>query len=336
MQGGESVLFVLFVIAASFVVYTAINVTKYVSAFNEKANISTGFVGLIIFSLITSLPELLTSSYAIILGQPTMSFGNILGSNVFNLLILTIINLIFLKKRMFNNVSYENQRTLYVIITLNVIALLGLYFPWSLPIPFFHISIASATIFILYFLVIYRSYKSQDIQEEEAESSGLMHLTIQQIVLRGLLYIVLMIIFSLVMTRISDQIVIAYPEIGATLVGTLMLAVATSLPELVTTYTLCKMGHANIAIAGIIGSSLFNFNILFVTDLLSTKLSIFEQAYQSPDIDILKVLVFLGMGLTIYLSIYFKVAKKLKKIPYVAFSLGLIAIYLYCIQFMFS
>lgn len=329
-------LFISFIVAASFVVYSAINVTKYVTAFNEKANISAGFVGLIIFSLITSLPELLTSSYAIILGQPTMSFGNILGSNAFNLLILTVINLIFLKKRFFDSVSSENQKTLYVIIVLNVLTLLGLYFPLVLPLPFFHISLASSTIFILYLLVIYSSYKNDETQEEEAETSGLMHLTMQQIIMRGLFFIVLMIIFSLVMTRISDQIVIAYPEIGATLVGTLMLAVATSLPELVTTYTLCKMGHANIAIAGIIGSSLFNFNILFSTDLLSLKLSIFEQAYQSPDIDILRILVYLGMALTIYLGIYFKVAKKLKKIPYIIASVGLIAIYLYCIQFMFS
>lgn len=329
-------LFISFIIAASFVVFSAIKVTRYVSAFNEKTNISAGFVGLIIFSLITSLPELLSSSYAAILGQPTMSFGNILGSNVFNLLILSVINLLFISKRVFDNVSKENKNTLLVIILLNVLTLVGLFFPVNLPIPFFNISLVSSIIFIVYSIVIYRSYKNESISEEESEDSGLSHLSLNEIIMKGLFFVVVMIIFSLVMTRISNQIVIRYPEIGATLVGTLMLAVATSLPELVTTYTLCKMGLANIAIAGIVGSSLFNFNILFLTDLISLKQSIFQQVFLSTDITILKVLVSLGIALSVYLSFYFKVAKKLPKVPYVLFSVGVIILYFYGIQFMFS
>ncbi len=328
-------LFVFFFLAASLVIYSAIQVTKYVTAFNEKTNVSAGFIGLVVFSLITSLPELITSTYAVILGQPLMSFGNILGSNAFNLVILAILNVVFLRKGIFKQVSKTNKITLLIIIALNLLTLLGLMFPVVLPIPLFHISLVSAIIFLIYAAVLFWSYKSgSEEEEEEPSNSPLSHLKIEQIFARGLCFIVLMILFSLLMTKISDQIVLNYPQIGATLAGTLLLAVATSLPELVTTYSLCKMGRANIAIAGILGSSLFNFTILFVVDLFTLRLSVFQEASLSPELAILRVLVFLGISLSVYFTLYFLIAKKLPKIIYALVSLGVVVIYLLFIKMM--
>lgn len=329
-------LFFAFFIAAGIVIFSAIRVTSYVTAFNQKINVSAGFVGLVVFSLITSLPELITSSYSVILGQPLMSFGNILGSNAFNILILTVLNLVFLKKRIFNAVSKTNRNTMFLIIALNCIVLLGLYYPVTLPIPFFNISAVSGVIFLVYAGVLFYSYKFGEEEEEPAQSSSMQHLQLKQIFARGMFFILVMIVFSLAMTKISDRIVLTYPQIGATLAGTLLLAVATSLPELVTTYALCKTGHANVAIAGIIGSSLFNFTILFVVDLLTLRMSVFQEAQISPEIDILKLLVLLGIYLSTYLSVYFVLASKLKKVLYILMSAGLIASYFYFIQRMFG
>lgn len=336
VKRGETMLFMYFIIAASFVVFSATKVTRYVTAVNEKTNISAGFIGLIVFSMITSLPELLSSSYAVILGQPTMAFSNILGSNAFNLLILAIINLIFLKKRIFKHVSRSNKATTIMLIGLNVLVGLGLFLPIQLPIPFLNLSLASTLIFSVYFFIIYRSYHDSDSEESgENERSGLDHLSLQQVLTRGLIYTLIMILFSLMMTKISDQIVLTYPNIGATLVGSLMLAVATSLPEVVTTFSLCRMGQSNIAISGIIGSSLFNFNILFVTDLLSTKQSIFEQAANSPDLAILKLLVMLGIVLAVIISINFRLGSKLNKLSYILGSLLVVGSYFIFLQMMF-
>lgn len=328
-------LFFMFFIAAGVVIFSAIQVTKYVTAYNQKTNVSAGFVGLILFSLITSLPELITSAYSVVLGQPLMSFGNILGSNAFNILILTVLNLFFLKKRLFNNISKTNKYTLLLIILLNGIVLLGLYYPIVLPIPFINISLSSAVILIIYILVLIYSYKSGDEPEDDEQESTLAHLELKQIFARGMAFVFIMILFSLFMTKISDRIVLTYPQIGATLAGTLLLAVATSLPELVTTYSLCKMGSANVAVAGIIGSSLFNFTVLFVVDSLTIRMSVFEEAAISNEIGVLKTLVLLGISLSVFLSIYFQLAEKLKKVMYILMSLGLVAIYFYFIQRMF-
>ncbi len=328
-------LFLYFGLAAIVVVLSAIQVTRYVTALNEKTKISAGFVGLILFSMITSLPELLTSSYAIILDQPTMSFGNILGSNAFNLVILTVINLIFIKKYMYKHVSKSNKLTILTIIGLNFVVLFGLFFPIELPIPYLNVSLPSAIIFVLYMLIIYRTYKSSDMSQEGDEKSGLDHLSIEQIMFRGLMFVVTMVLFSLIMTKISDQIVLTYPEIGATLVGSLMLAVATSLPEVVTTLSLVKMGKTNMAIGGIVGSSLFNFNILFITDLLSVRRSTFAAAVLAPDIGTLKALVVLGILLAVLMSLYFRFAPKLNKMAYIIASVLVISSYIVFLQFMF-
>lgn len=321
-------LFIVFFFAAACVIFSAIQVTNYVTAFNKKTDVSAGFVGLILFSLITSLPELITSAYSVVLGQPLMSFGNILGSNAFNILILTVLNLLFLKKRLFNTVSGTNRKTLLLILLLNVLVLLGLYFPWVLPIPFFNISLVSAVILLIYIGVLVYSYKYGEEGDEEVESTAHDHLELRQIFARGLFFVFLMILFSLFMTKISEQIVLTYPQIGATLAGTLLLAVATSLPELVTTYSLCKMGNANVAIAGIIGSSLFNFTILFVVDLLTLRMSVFQAATTSPEIGILRTLVVLGVCLSVFMSLYFALAKKLNTLFYILFSLGVVGLYL--------
>lgn len=304
-------LFFYFFIASSFVIYSALRVTKYVSGFNEKTAISAGFIGVVLFSTITSLPELLTSVYSVILGQPTMAFGNVMGSNVFNIVTLSIANLFYFKENVYRSVDKDNKEVTFLVIVLNIITLAGMYNPITISFIFFNISLASLAIFIIYAIVLFRMYKAEEQEHaHDAEPSGLDHLTLEQVIMRGLLFVAIMVVASIFLTRISDGIATAYPEIGATVVGTLMLALATSLPEVVTTLSLCKMKHHNMAIAGIVGSNLFNYNNLFIADLLSIKQSAFELVSIHPDITLLKSLGVLGLVVSTILLLSFLVKNK--------------------------
>ena len=70
------------------------------------------------------------------------------------------------------------------------------------------------------------------------------------------------------MTYLTD-IVADKLQLGKTFAGALLLGVATSLPELISSITLCYRGNFDAAAGNIIGSNVFNFTILFVADVFS-------------------------------------------------------------------
>lgn len=73
---------------------------------------------------------------------------------------------------------------------------------------------------------------------------------------------------SICMTYLTD-IVSDKLNLGKTFAGALFLGVATSLPELISSMTLCSRGNFDAAAGNIIGSNIFNFTILFVADVFS-------------------------------------------------------------------
>lgn len=288
-----------FIIFALVVVFLSTKLSKYISAINEKSPMSAGFIGLVLLSAITSLPELITSITSVTLDQPTMAFGNVLGSNAFNLFALAIINIVFFKKYIFNAVSKDNILTSCLILGLNMIVVWGIYNPITIDIMSLHLSLASVLIFALYCVFLFWLYKNGSEGDDDAEPSGLEHLTLNQVLLRGVVVTIFLVIASIILTKVCDEIALNNPELGATVVGALLLAIATSLPEVVSTLQLARMGQGNMAIGGIVGSNLFNLNILFIGDFFYTKQSTFQAVASAPDFVNVQNLVIIGTILTI-------------------------------------
>ncbi|MCF0111511.1 MAG: cation transporter [Erysipelotrichaceae bacterium] len=256
--------FIKYIIAAVCVVALSIKASEYVDLLDQKTELSGAFIGGVMLSAVTSLPELFTSiSSTLLIHKPELCIGNILGSDLFNLVIIATL-LIFAFKP-FKNAKVSKGHTIvtlcvlagYVTILLNAKNILN-----------FNILNVSITSFIIVGLYAY-SFKylagesGGDTMNEDCESP----LTVKQILVRFVIVSIGIILSSITITYITDEIAEVL-HLGSGIAGAIFLGVATSLPELASTVSLFKMQNYDIAFGNIAGSNIFNLIILSVTDVL--------------------------------------------------------------------
>lgn len=173
---------------------------------------------------------------------------------------------------------------------------IGLYFADYLQFTWF--SAVSPCVLVLYVLFIRRMPKTSE-ADDDGKDEGI---TLKQAVMRFIICAVVLIAASIAMTFLTD-IVAENLDLGKTFAGALFLGVATSLPELISSVTLCYRGNYNAAAGNIIGSNIFNFCILFVADVFSFVPNSTEIYWLNDDslwlllLGVLASLVTLGMML---------------------------------------
>lgn len=82
-----------FVVAAGLVVAAAIKLAKYGDVISVRTGLGGMFVGTLLMAGATSLPELLTTINSLDQGAPNLAAGSVFGSNMFNMLLLAVLDL---------------------------------------------------------------------------------------------------------------------------------------------------------------------------------------------------------------------------------------------------
>lgn len=308
-------IYLSYAVVALIVVLLSMKVSDYIDMLDKKTSLSGAFIGGILLSAVTSLPELLTTVSATAwLGNPGLSLGNILGSNLFNLTILAI--LILCSSKLFKKAFIAKSHSTTNILLCFIYGILILNLFGFLKFEIFTVSITSILIFVCYLLGLKTmandsgdNSNSEDDKEEEAE----MTLTIKQIVTRFILTSIGLVAFSILITYITDIISVEL-NLEAGLAGAIFLGVATSLPEVTSSISLIKKGSYNLTIGNILGSNIFNFLVLFIADVLYTKGTI----YLFRDIETVKLLVFGAIATPLMLLILNDKKKKIYKVSTLA------------------
>lgn len=259
-------IYLAYIIVAIAVVLLSNKASEYVDLLDKKTKLSGAFIGGVMLSAVTSLPELFTSiSSTLMLDKPGLCIGNILGSDLFNLTILAVLILVAFRPFSEAKVAKSHIAVSVFVSLIYVVLLLNM---WGvLDFNILTVNITSIIVIVLYIIGI-KSMSGEDgsetaVGEEEVESN----LTVKQIGIRFALVSVGIITLSILITYITDSIATRL-NLGAGLAGALFLGIATSLPELASTIALFRMRNFNIAIGNIIGSNIFNFLILAIVDVL--------------------------------------------------------------------
>lgn len=225
----------------------------------EKFGIPQLVIGLTIVALGTSLPEAAVSTSAALKGSAEITIGNVLGSNIMNvLLILGITSVITPLAVQKSTIRYEIPMVIGASVLLAAIGL----FDGNVGRIDGVILLAGMVLYLLYLLRMTK--KGQAVVEESEEKGGN----------DNILKLLLMILTGGVMIAWGSDITVdAASELarmfGMTerLIGLTIVAFGTSLPELVTSVTAAIKGKADIAVGNIVGSNIFN--IFFVVGIAS-------------------------------------------------------------------
>lgn len=216
----------------------------------SKFGIPQLVVGLTIVAMGTSSPEAAVSITAALKGNAGIAVGNVVGSNILNILIILgltglITSVAVQKSTLFIEIPYMLAITgvlLVMGLMSNSINLVEGIILWVL--------------FILYLSYLFVLAKKGKAEEEEKEARPLWKLLLYALI-GGVVVVLGSNVAVDAATAIAQIIGLSEKFIGLTVV-----ALGTSLPELVTSVTAAKKGNADIAIGNIVGSNIFN--ILFV------------------------------------------------------------------------
>lgn len=240
----------------------------------EKKGLAKAFMGVVFISMITSFPELFTGiSAGAIVQSPDIAVGQIMGSCVFNLLIIGFIEVFFRKKKIYQLTGKLNILPLGF--SISIIALVTLFISIRFKLTFFHVGASSIFIFVLYLVfmrIIFRERKAETTEEKKYKDRSLSK-EIAIFAFSALIIIGVGIYLPLVgkdLARIMNW--------NDSFVGVIFLALVTSFPEFVVSFSTARMGAFDMLLGNITGSNLFNIAIIFVIDVAYVKGNVLVEA----------------------------------------------------------
>ena len=258
------------------------------------------WIGLILMAAVTSLPELMVGiSSAVIIQSADLAVGDIIGSCAFNLGILSMMDIFTPKDRpLFSHVSKSHILAAAFGIILMALVGLNLYLDKDIVIASF-IGLTSIS-FVIVYLVAVRSIFNY--QQNNASMSETVHqtpeigLTLKKVVVRYVFFALIIIITALALPYFAEHIAES-TGLGKSFVGTLFLAVSTSLPEIAVSLAAIRMGSTDMAVGNLLGSNLFNIVILFLDDLFYTKGHLMKDASAINLLSVFFVIMMTGIAI---------------------------------------
>lgn len=147
-----------FGLATAIIIWAGINLSYTGEAIARHTGLGQTFVGTLLIAATTSLPELVATIAAINIGAYDMAAGNVFGSNIFNMLIITITDFVYYKGSIYTVVDINHAITAMAGIVLSSIAVIGLFYRSKRTV--FTIGWDSVFIIITYIFTVYYIYIS--------------------------------------------------------------------------------------------------------------------------------------------------------------------------------
>ena len=217
------------------------------SSIAKKFGIPSIVVGLTIVAMGTSAPEFSVSVQSALAGMNDMSIANVVGSNIFNLLVVLGCSAVI------NKLKIDNYKDIFIMFIVGLLMLLcsvdgalgvcdGLFL---------------ITIFVFYILsLLFKAFKEKQKDEKEEKQKPLSITVCLCIIgLTGIIWGGNLVVNSA--SVIAQQL-----GMSENLVGLTVIAIGTSLPELVTSLVATKKGELDIAIGNVVGSNIFNMLLI--------------------------------------------------------------------------
>ncbi|WP_026477270.1 sodium:calcium antiporter [Alkaliphilus transvaalensis] len=277
--------YLLFLFSALLVVYTGTKLSKYGDIIAAGTSLGHSIVGGVLIAAATSLPEFVTSVSSALIDAPDIAIGNVFGSNIFNLMILALVDVLHTQGRFLVHVKMNHMLAGMFGILLSALGALGILVAQvsGLDIVFGWVSLTSILIFGTYafasILIIRYENKVQALDEmdktEEPEESVKPDGSLKKAII-GFSLSSAIIIWAGMNLTYSGEAIATHTGLGHTFVGTLLIAATTSLPELVASITAIKIGAYDMAVGSVLGSNIFNMLIITATDVFYYKGSIFS------------------------------------------------------------
>jgi cation:H+ antiporter len=265
--------------AAGIILFAATYMAGSADSIAVHTGLGRTFIGVVMLATATSLPELGTGvSSIVILDEPDLAAGDAFGSNLFNLLIIGLLDFFWRDGPLLNRVS----ATAVLIGALGILAIgfaaAGIYIhhevDFASGLYISPLSFGVILVFIAAMWILYRTERASrgGISEAEDQPRHTMRRATTVYALSAATVVAAAIWLASTGDAIAEEF-----DLERSFIGTQFLALSTSLPELAASIAAIRLGAPELAISNVLGSNLFNMGfILFLDDAVYTDGAIWQ------------------------------------------------------------
>ena len=255
--------------------YAGYYLSRFGDIIADKTGMSASWVGLILLSTATSLPELATGISSVSFADaPNIAVGDVLGSTVFNLAILVMLDGMYKRETLYSRAAQGH------ILSASLGSLLIAFAGFSLLLDragmspaFGQVGFYSPFIMMVYLVAMraVHSYEHRTLVEYTEESAERYPDATLRSAVKGYALSALAVVIAGSWLPFIAKDIAEMMGWGRSFVGTMLVAGVTSAPEVAVTVSALRIGALDMAIANLLGSNLFDIIILAVDDLFYRK-----------------------------------------------------------------
>jgi cation:H+ antiporter len=294
-----------FIACALVIWFSGSRLARHGDELAELTGMGRAWLGLVLMASVTSLPELFVGiGSAGLVGNADLAVGDVLGSCVFNLAIISLLDALHRGPGLLTSLSPSHVLTAVLGIVLLSLAGLGLYLPDQYLVTGWLglISLGFVLLYLISMKLIHQQMRAAEMAaghsprrgptNGKALRSALGWYTVHALVVIGA---------ALFLPHFADLLV-QHTGLRASFVGTLLLAGSTSLPEIAVSVAAVRLGSVDMAVSNLLGSNLFNILILALDDLFYTPGILLKDASDSHLISVFSTIIMTAIvivGLTV-------------------------------------
>ena len=297
----------LFVLSGLVIVVAGTSLARHADTIAERSGLGRVWIGTILLAGATSLPELATDVAAVRFGAPDLAAGDLFGSSMANMLILAIIDLLPPRGRVLQRATFDHALAACLAIALNALGAIFVLANGQRAI--LGVGPESLVLLLVYVAgtrVVYRHTPSGAPRPVTAHSTGRDSTsapTLRRALIAFAAAAVVILAASPVFAYSAKQIA-ELTGLGQTFMGTWLVGLSTSLPELVSSVAAVRMGAFDLAVGNLFGSNAFNMAIFFAVDVAHSGGPVFGVLAPEHALSALfaTVLMALGLGALVFRS----------------------------------
>lgn len=266
-------LIAVFAVSAGLVVAAGVVLARSGDVIATRTGLGGLFVGMLLMAAATSLPEIVTDISAAASGAPDLAIGDLFGSSMANMAILALVDLLH-RGNVWPSTGLGHARLASIAIALTAVMCLGIASPVGVRIGW--IGLESVVVVAAYVLAAAWVHRSQPgrggaaiVEPIELEADEVPAPSVRRASLLFAGGAALILVAAPTMAR-SAQGIAEATGIAESFVGVTLLALATSLPELVTSMAAVRIGAYALAVGNLFGSNALNATVVLFADAAYT------------------------------------------------------------------
>jgi len=266
-----------FVVSAGAIVFTGTKLSRYGDQIAELTGLGRLWIGVVLMAAATSLPEVFTTMSAGWIDAPDLAAGNLFGAGMSNMLTLGLIDLLYRQKRVWQQAALGH--TLTATLAMVLTALAAFFVLLRVEVVHFGVGFESVILLILYVLGMRLVFRQEDMARRQLEHKAVVEGLAEEpgsdgsrrdalrYAVRGFSIGALVLLVAAPVLAWSAERIAEESGMTATFIGTSLVAITTSLPELVVSISAVRLGAFDLAVGNLFGSNAFNMAAFFFADL---------------------------------------------------------------------